>query len=139
MQHSSSDQSLYGVWRYELTQEESEITLPVLISVNKKTTDDDEIDASNGALVMWDAESEKPKYEGTSYEVNVTALSKTNEEALLLSKEEIASDEKTSISVSCQCARRLCKPDCAGKREGITDKNGFTISSTTNKYTFCAY
>lgn len=79
MQHSSSDQSLYGVWRYELTQEECEITLPVLISVNKKTTDDDEIDASNGALVMWDAESEKPKYEGTSYEVNVTALSKTNE------------------------------------------------------------
>ena len=63
MQHSSSDQSLYGVWRYELTQEECEITLPVLISVNKKTTDDDEIDASNGALVMWDAESEKPKYE----------------------------------------------------------------------------
>ena len=48
---------MYGVWRYELTQEESEITLPVLISVNKKTTDDDEIDASNGALVMWDAES----------------------------------------------------------------------------------
>ena len=47
---------------------------------------------------MWDAESEKPKYEGTSYEVNVTALSKTNEETLLLSKEEIASDEETSYS-----------------------------------------
>ena len=78
MQHSSSDQSLYGVWRYELTQEESEITLPVLISVNKKITDDDEIDASNGALVLWDAESEKPKYEGTSYEVKDTALYNKN-------------------------------------------------------------
>ena len=69
-----------------------------MISVNKKTTDDDEIDASNGALVMWDAESEKPKYEGTLYEVNVIALSKTNEETLLLSKEEIASDEEISYS-----------------------------------------
>ena len=128
MQHSSSNQSLYGVWRYELTQEESEITLPVLISVNKKTTDDDEIDASNGALVMWDAENDKPKYEGTSYEVNVTALLKTNEEMLLLSKEEIASDEETSYSCNVSVPEDCVSLTVQVKREGITDKNGFTIS-----------
>ena len=99
-----------------------------MISVNKKTTDDDEIDALNGALVMWDAESEKPKYEGISYEVNVTALSKTNEETLLLSKEEIASDEETSYSCHVSAPEDCVSLTVQVKREGITDKNGFTIS-----------
>ena len=127
-QYSSSDQSLYGVWRYVLADEESTLMQPVLVSINDATENDSEIDGKDGALIIWDGTDDGPLYEGADYSITVIAVSKNGQESTILQEEKTASEKEESysgnVSVPEDCVQLIVQV----KRSGIVNEQGFTLS-----------
>ena len=126
--YSSSDQSLYGVWRYALSDEERMLTKPVSIRVNGVTENDSEIDGKDGALVTWDCSEDGALYEGATYLITVIAVSKDGQENTLLQEEKTASKEEDSYSSSVSVPEDCVSLRVQVKRDGIADWQGFTVS-----------
>lgn len=127
-QYSSADQSLYGVWRYALSDEESTLIQPVGISINGATENDREIEAKDSALVMWDGTDDGPLYEGADYSVTVIAVSKDGQETTILEEEKTAFDEVDSYSSDVSVPKDCVQLIVQVKRSGIINKQGFTLS-----------
>ena len=127
-QYSSADQSLYGVWRYALSDEESTLIQPVGISINGATENDREIEAKDSALVMWDGTDDGPLYEGADYSVTVIAVSKDGQETTTLEEEKTAFDEVDSYSSDVSVPKDCVQLIVQVKRSGIINKQGFTLS-----------